>query len=47
MHRSYYSTVSAPKDNNHSGVRLTLGAHETGEQQAIKGGGETDAEGVA
>jgi hypothetical protein len=46
MHRSY-SGISSEKDNNHSGIRLTLGAHETGEQQAINGGGETDAEGVA
>jgi hypothetical protein len=40
--------VSAPKGKKHTRVRLTLDAHETGEQQAIKGGGETDAEnGVA
>jgi hypothetical protein len=45
MHRSCRGVSS--EDNNLSGLRLTLGAHETGEQQAINGGGETDAEGVA
>jgi hypothetical protein len=45
MHRSYCCVSS--ERNNHSRVRLTLGAQETGEQQAINGGGETDAKGVA
>jgi hypothetical protein len=42
MHRSYLGVSS--KDNNSFHKRLTLDAHETGEQQAISGGGETDAE---
>jgi hypothetical protein len=35
--------VSGPKVKYGSQEQLTLGAHETGEQQAISGGGETDA----
>lgn len=39
--------MSGPKVKYGSQEQRTLGAHETGEQQAISGGGETDAAVVA